>query len=128
MSNTTLRAGNRPATDSAGHGFAKSDALDGGPDVPPKATRAKWRERLQRGLLKVWIGCSVLWIACILAMLGQCLYGPWIGWQPPQCAGPLANAAQTYLADIAIALGPPAAVILLYRVVMWWSRRVNRRR
>lgn len=127
MSNTSLRADRQPAADSAAHGSAKSDTRDE-QDAPPKATRAKWRERLQRGLLKVWIGGSVLWIGCILAMLGQCVYGPWIGWQQPQCAGPLANAAQTYLADIAIALGPPAAVILLYRVVMWWARRVSRRR
>ena len=128
MSNTSLRAGRQPAADSSGHGFAKSDILDGEPDAPAKATRAKWRKRLQRGLLKVWIGCSVLWVGCILAMLGQCVYGPWIGWQQAQCAGPLANAVETYLADIAIALGPPAAVILLYRVVMWWSRRVRRSR
>ena len=127
MSNTFLRTGRQQAANSSGHSFRKSDALDGESDAPPKAMRAKWRARLQSGLLKVWIGCSVLWIACILAILGGCVYGPWIGWQQPQCAGPLANPVETYLADIAIALGPPAAVILLHRVVMWWSRRVRPR-
>jgi hypothetical protein len=128
MSNTFLRAGQQPAAKSSAHDFRKSDALGGEPGAPSKATRAKWRERLQRGLLKVWFGCSVLWIACILAILGRCVYGPWIGWQQPQCDGPLANSVETYLADIAIALGPPAAVILLHRVVMWWSGRVRRSR
>jgi hypothetical protein len=111
---------------------SKSGTLEAQVGVPPKldarakATRAKLHERLQRGLLKIWMGSSVLWIGCILAILGQCVYGPWIGWQQPQCDGPLANPVETYLADIAIALGPPAAVLLLHRVVMWWSRRVRR--
>ena len=39
---------------------------------------------------------------------------------------PLVNPVETYLADFATALGPPAAVLLLHRVVMWWSRRVRR--
>ena len=95
-------------------------------DVRAKPTRVKWHERLQRGLLKIWMGSSALWIGCILAILGQCEYGPWIGWRQPQCDGPLANPVETYFADIAIALGPPAALLLLHRVVMWWSRRVRR--
>lgn len=95
-------------------------------DTRAKATRAKWRERLQRGLLKIWLGFSALWIGCILAILGQCVYGPWIGWQQLQCDAPLVNPVETYLADFATALGPPAAVLLLHRVVMWWSRRVRR--
>jgi hypothetical protein len=126
MSNIIVRAGPQEAADSAGHGIRKSDALDGQPDARPGAMRAKWQQGLQRGLFKVWIGCSVLWIGCILAILGQCVYGPWIGWQQPQCAGPLANSGETYLADIVLALGPPAAVMALHRVVMWWSRRVRR--
>jgi hypothetical protein len=96
------------------------------PDARAKASRAKWHDRLQRGLFKIWMGSSVLWIGCILAIVGQCVYGPWIGWQQPQCDGPLANPVETYLADIAIALSPPAAVLLLHRLVMWWSRRVRR--
>jgi hypothetical protein len=129
MSNTVLRPGRQQPATSAGRGVGKSDSLDEEPDARPRATRAKWQKRLlQRGLLKVWIGCSVLWIGCILAILGQCVYGPWIGWQQPQCDGPSANSVVTYLADIVLALGPPAAVLVLYRVVMWWSRRVRRSR
>jgi hypothetical protein len=91
-----------------------------------KATSVKWHERLQRGLLKIWLGLPALWIGCILGILGQCVYGPWIGWQQLQCDTPLVNPVETYLADFATALGPPAAVLLLHRVVMWWSRRVRR--
>jgi hypothetical protein len=98
------------------------------PDVDAKATREKWHERLQRGLLKIWLGLSALWIGCILAILGQCVYGPWIGWQQRQCDAPLVNPVETYLADFATALGPPATVLLLHRLVMWWSRRVRRNR
>ena len=128
MSNTSLHAGRRQAANDSGHVFRKSDALGAEPDAPPKTMRAKWHKRLQRGLFKVWIGCSVVWIGGILAILGRCVYGPWIGWRQPQCEGLLANAVETYLTDIALALGPPAAVILLYRLVMWWSSRVGRNR
>ena len=54
------------------------------------------------------------------------MYGPWIGWQQLQCDATLVNPVETYLAGFATALGPPAAVLLLHRVVMWWSRRVRR--
>jgi hypothetical protein len=97
-------------------------------DATAKATRGKWRERLQRELLKIWLAFSALWVACILVILGQCLYGRWFGWQLPQCDGPLDNPVETYIADFATAFGPPAAVLLTYRVVMGVSRRVRRRR
>jgi hypothetical protein len=126
MSKAFSRAGHQQTAETSGHCYRKSDALEGELDAAAKAPPPKWRTRLQRGLLKIWMGCSVLWIGCILAILGQCLYGPWIGWQQPQCDGPLANPVETYLADIGIALGPPAAVLLLHRVVMWWSKRVRR--
>ena len=61
---------------------------------------------------------SVLWVGCILVISGQCIYGPWISWQPPRCDAPLINPVETYMADIATALGPPAAVLLLHRLVM----------
>jgi hypothetical protein len=124
MSNARSRASHQVAEPLGSS--SKSGTLDAQVGAGAKATRAKWHERLQHGLLKIWMGSSVLWIGCILAILGQCVYGPWIGWQLPQCDGPLANPVETYLADIAIALGPPAAVLLLHRVVMWWSRRVRR--
>jgi hypothetical protein len=54
-----------------------------------RTTRPKWRERLQRELLKIWLVFSALWVGCILLILGQCLYGRWFGWQLPQCDGPL---------------------------------------
>jgi hypothetical protein len=44
------------------------------------------------------------------------------------CDAPLINPVETYIADIATALGPPAAVLLLHRLVMWWSRRYRRGR
>ena len=103
----------------------ESNTLEGQLDAAAATTRPKWRARLQRGLSKIWMWFSALWIGCILAILGQCVYDPWIGWQQPQCDGPLANPVETYLADIAIATGPPAAVLLLHRVVLWWSRRVR---
>jgi hypothetical protein len=83
---------------------------------------------LNCGLLWVWLALSVVWVGCILVISGQCMYGPWIGWQPPRCGAPLIRPVQTYIADIATALGPPAAVLLLHRLVMWWSRRYPRRR
>ena len=52
------------------------------PDAAAKASRPKWRERLQRELFKIWLIFSALWVACILLILGQCLYGRWLGWQP----------------------------------------------
>ena len=97
-------------------------------DASAKVTRAKWRERLQRELLKIWLVFSVLWVGCILLVLGQCLYGRWFGWQLPQCDGPLVNPVETYIADFATAFGPPAAVLLMYRVVTGASRRVRRSR
>ena len=66
----------------------------------------------------------MLWLGCILVISGRCIYGPWISWQPPRCDAPLINPVETYMADIATALGPPAAVLLLHRLVMWWSWRV----
>ena len=130
MSNARSRASHQVTEPLGSSG--KSGTLEAQVGVSPeldaraKATRAKWQERLQRGLLKIWMGCSVLWIGCILAILGQCVYGRWIGWQQPQCDGPLANPVETYLADLAIAVGPPVAVLLLHQVVMWWSRRARR--
>jgi hypothetical protein len=97
-------------------------------DATAKATRTKWRERLQRELLKLWLVFSALWVGCILLILGQCLYGRWFGWQLPQCSGPLVNPVETYIADFATAFGPPAAVLLMYRVVTGASRRVRRSR
>jgi len=106
MSNAFSRAGHQKAAETSGHCSRKSDALEGELDPAAEATRPKWRTRLQRGLLKIWMGCSVLWIGCILVILGQCVYGRWIGWQQQQCDGPLANPVETYLADIAIAVSP----------------------
>ena len=40
-------------------------------DVRAKPTRVKWHERLQRGLLKIWMGSSALWIGCILCPRGS---------------------------------------------------------
>ena len=97
-------------------------------DAAAKSTRSKWRERLQRDLLKIWLAFSALWIGCIVVMLGQCVYGRWFGWQLPQCEGPLVNPVETYVADLATAFGPPAAVLLSYRVVTGVSRRIRRRR
>ena len=98
-------------------GSSKSGTFKGKVGVPPeldaraKATSAKWHKRLQRELLKIWLGLSALWIGCILAILGQCVYGPWIGWQQLQCDAPLVNPVETYLADFATALGrlPPCS-------------------
>jgi hypothetical protein len=97
-------------------------------DATAKAPRLKWRERLQRELFKIWLIFSALWIGCILLILGQCLYGRWFGWHLPQCDGPLANPVETYIADFATAFGPPAAVLLSYRMVTGVARRVRRRR
>ena len=97
------------------------------PDAAAKASRPKWRERLQRELFKIWLIFSALWVACILLILGQCLYGRWLGWSLPQCEGPLVNPIETYIADFATAFGPPAAVLLSYRLVIGVSRRVRRR-
>ena len=130
MSNAFSRASHQVAEPLGS--FSKSGTFKAQVGVPPKlgaaakATGAKWHERLQRGLLKIWLGFSALWIGCILAILGQCVYGPWIGWQQLQCDARLVNPVETYFADFATALGPPAAVLLLHRVVMWWSRRVRR--
>lgn len=98
------------------------------PDLTAKSTRFKWRERLQRDLLKIWLAFSALWIGCIVVILGQCLYGRWFGWQLPQCDGPLVNPVETYVADFATAFGPPAAVLLFYRVVTGVSRHLRRKR
>lgn len=97
-------------------------------DATANATRPKWRERLQRELLKIWLAFSALWVACILLVLGQCLYGRWFGWQLPQCDGPLVNPVETYIADFATAFGPPVAVLLSYRMVTGVARRVRRSR
>ena len=97
-------------------------------DATAKTTRRKWRERLQRELLKIWLIFSALWVGCVLVILGQCLYGRWFEWHLPQCDGPLANPVETYIADFTTALGPPAAVLLTYRVVIGVSRRVRRSR
>ena len=130
MSNTFSRAGHQQVAETS----RKSDALKGevgiAPelDATPKATRQKWRARLQRELLKIWLALSTLWVGCILAIFGQCMYGRWFGWQQPQCDAPLVNPVETYIADIATAVGPPAAVLLTYRWIIWVSRRVRRSR
>jgi hypothetical protein len=95
---------------------------------PARGGRARGPMNLKHGLLWVWLALSVLWVGCILVISGQCIYGPWIRWQPPRCDAPLINPVETYIAIIATALGPPAAVLLLHRLVMWWSRRYRRSR
>jgi len=97
-------------------------------DATAKSTRLKWRERLQRDLLRIWLVFSALWSGCIVMILGQCVYGRWFGWQLPQCDGPLVNPVETYVADFATAFGPPAAVLLFYRVVTGVSRHLRRKR
>jgi hypothetical protein len=68
--NTFSRAGHQQVTETS----RKSDALKGevgiAPelDAAPKATRPKWRTRLQRELLKIWLALSTLWVGCILAI------------------------------------------------------------
>ena len=60
MSNTFSRAGHQQVAETS----RKSDALKGelgiAPelDAAPKATRPKWRTRLQRELLKIWLAFS----------------------------------------------------------------------
>jgi hypothetical protein len=108
----------------------KSAALRIAPelDAAAEAPRQKWSARLQRELLKIWLASSALWITCILAILGHCIYGPWLGWQPSQCDAPLINPFETYVADIVTAVGPPVAVLLTYRLIVWVSRRARRSR
>jgi hypothetical protein len=134
MSNDLSRADRHQVAEPSAQGPGKSDAFDGQGKVSPeldataKATRRKWRERLQRELLKIWLGFSALWVGCILVILSQCLYGRWFGWQLPQCDAPLANPIETYVADFATAIGPPAAVLFTYRLVIGVSRRLRRSR
>jgi hypothetical protein len=134
MSNAFSRAGHRQVAETSGHCSRKSDAVEREVGVSPdvhaaaKAARPKWRTRLQRELLKIWLAFSALWVGCILAILGQCMYGRWFGWRLPQCDAPLVNPVETYIADTATAVGPPAAVLLMYRLVIWVSRRVRRSR
>jgi hypothetical protein len=109
-------------------GHQQQDGISPELDATVKETRPKWRERLQRELLKIWLAASALWVACILLILSQCVYGRWLAWQLPQCDGPLDNPVETYIADFATAFGPPAAVLLTYRLVIGVSRRVRRRR
>jgi len=134
MSNILSRAGHQRVAETPRQCPQKLHALEGQAGVSPnqdatdKATRRKWRERLQRELLKIWLAFSALWVGCVLAILGQCLYGRWLEWHLPQCDAPLVNPAQTYIADFATAFGPPAFVLLSYRVVIGASRRLRRGR
>ena len=86
------------------------------------ARRPWWK----RGLFTVWLVLSMLWIACILAVSGQCVYGPWIGLHLPWCESPSVTPFATYLHVIATAFGPPAAVLLLGLVLMWVSTGFRR--
>ena len=95
------------------------------PEATAKSIRSKLRERLQRDPLKIWLVFSALWSGCIVMILGQCGYGRWFDWQLPQCEGPLASPVETYIADLATAFGPPAAVLLSYRLVTGISRRLR---
>jgi hypothetical protein len=132
MPNDIPRTGHQQIAEPSRESARKSDNAEAGVspelDAAAKSTRSKWRERLQRDLLKIWLVCSALWSGCIVMILGQCVYGRWFGWQLPQCDGPLVNPVETYLADFATALGPPAAVLLFYRVVTGVSRRLRRKR
>src|SRR4030095_3585522 len=98
--NTFSRAGHQQVAETS----RKSDSLKGEVgialelDAAPKATRPKWRERLQRELLRIWLACSALWVGCVLVILGQCLYGRWVEWELPPCDGPLGNPAPTDIA------------------------------
>lgn len=105
----------------------KGESLADQTTPSPKAMPSKWRIRLQRELLKIWLILSTVWVGCVLAILGQCVYGRWFGWQQPQCEPPLENPLQTYVADIGMAFGPPVTVLLTYRWVVWVSRHVRRR-
>ncbi len=67
--------------------------------VDARERRPWWK----RGLFTVWLALSMLWIGRILAVSGQCVYGPWIGWQQPWCEYPLVNPVLTYLDVIAMA-------------------------
>ncbi len=90
--------------------------------VDARERRPWWK----RGLFTVWLALSMLWIGRILAVSGQCVYGPWIGWQQPWCEYPLVNPVLTYLDVIAMALGPPAAVLLLGLALRWVSKGFRR--
>jgi hypothetical protein len=121
MPNDFSRAGHQQGAATSGHCYRKCDTT-------AEATRPKWRKRLQRELLKIWLAFSALWVGCISAILGQCMYGRWFGWHLQQCDAPLVNPVETYIADFATAFGPPAAVLLTYQVVIGVSRRVRRSR
>jgi hypothetical protein len=43
-------------------------------DATAKETRPKWRERLQRGLLKIWLVFSAFWVGCILLQSRRDVY------------------------------------------------------
>ena len=131
MSNDPSRAGHQQLAEPSGHCSTKSDRegrVSRELDAVATPTSPKWRARLQRELLKIWLAFSALWVGCVLVILGQCLYGRWFEWHLPQCDGPLVNPVETYIADFATAFGPPAAVVLAYRVVTGASRRVRRSR
>jgi len=76
----------------------------------------------KRGLFRLWLVLSVLWIARILWIREQCVYGPWIGRQEPDlwwCNHPMADPVASYLEEIATSLGPPIAVLALGYTLLW---------
>jgi hypothetical protein len=75
-----------------------------------------------RGLFRLWLVLSVLWIGRILWIREQCFYGPWIGRQEPDlwwCKDPMADPVASYLEEITTSLGPPIVVLALGYALLW---------
>ena len=105
-----------------------NDSSDGQACLPSETFPSKWRTKLQRQLFRIWLVASALWAVCVMAISGQCIYGHWFGWHQQECDVPLVYPVETYTAYFATAVGPPAVVLLTYRIVVWVSNRVRSRR
>ena len=72
---------------------------------------------IKRGLLRIWVVASVVWIAlCAMFLDFSCFYttGPWCEWW---VKSPFLS--NTYTQRIAVTFGAPLAVLLVGFAVAW---------
>jgi hypothetical protein len=81
-----------------------------------------WR----RGLLRLWLVASALWVACTFWWREGCLIPAFLGGGDPWCSDPMVEPLREHIESAVIILGIPAAAIGAGVACIWIFRALDR--
>ena len=80
-----------------------------------------WR----RGLLRLWLAASTLWVACTFWWREGCLIPAFLGGDP-WCSDPMVDSLRDHIESAVIILGMPAAAFGTGVACIWILRALDR--